>query len=355
MQGNRVQRGYSTYLDLLRLLAALAVFLGHASFPEFTRHAFRLPDQLPHEAVIVFFVLSGYVISYVAHERETRPGDYLVSRAARIYSVAIPALIITLAIDLWLIRAGAELEFVRPYQIAEPWKYLPVFLTFTTDIWFLEENALSNVPYWSLCYEVWYYLAFAALFFLRGRPRVVALGVVAAITGPRLWLLFPVWLTGAAVYALHTRRRRPGVAVSRFLFAVSLLALTAFWASGADARLDGAVNTLSGGWALAYLRYSQFFLGDWITATLLALNFYAAGLAELRFGAVAAPIRWAAGLSFTLYLVHFPLLELYASFGFPPGVLIGIVPLTAILLGLVTERQKEPVRSALRRLLPRPA
>lgn len=119
-QGDRVQRGYSTYLDLLRLLAALAVFLGHASFPEFTGHTIRMPDQLPHEAVIVFFVLSGYVISYVAQEREARAGSFFVSRAARIYSVAIPALIITLVVDLGLIGRGTELEFVRPYQIAEP-------------------------------------------------------------------------------------------------------------------------------------------------------------------------------------------------------------------------------------------
>lgn len=349
-----MQRGYSTYLDLLRLLAALAVFLGHASFPEFTGDAIRMPDQLPHEAVIVFFVLSGYVISYVAHTREARGPDYLVSRAARIYSVAVPALVITLAVDLWLIRTGTELEFVRPYQIAEWWKYTPVFATFTTDIWFLDENAFSNVPYWSLCYEVWYYLAFAALFFLRGRQRLAAFGVVAAITGPRLWLLFPVWLAGVGVYRLH-RRDGIGVGTARVMFAASLLALTAFWGTGADAWLDDWVNTQSGGWALAHLRYSRFFLGDWVTAALLALNFYAAGRAELQFGGAVAPIKWLAGFSFTLYLVHFPLLELYASFGVTPGILIGVVPVTALLIGLVTERQKEHVRSALRGLLPQPA
>lgn len=341
-------KGYSTFLDLLRLAAALAVFLGHASFRQFTHGGVRMPDQLPHEAVMVFFVLSGYVICYVAHERERRPADYLISRAARIYSVAVPALIITLAVDLWLLRTGGDLQFVRHYQIIEIWKYLPMFLTFTTDIWFFDENAFSNVPYWSLCYEVWYYLTFAALFFLRGRSRLAALAAVAAITGPRLWLLFPVWLSGAGVYMLH-RRGTAGVGASRLLFGVSLIGLAAFWGSGLDARLDHAADTLSGRWMVAHLRYSQFFLGDWLSASLLALNFYAARSAGLRFGAVAAPISWAAGFSFTLYLVHFPLLEFLGSFGLSTLPLIGGVLLGAVVIGLGTEHQKGQIRFMLRR------
>lgn len=49
----------------------------------------------PGEAVAVFFVLSGYFISYVISSAKENAEQYVVARMARIYSVAIPALVIT--------------------------------------------------------------------------------------------------------------------------------------------------------------------------------------------------------------------------------------------------------------------
>jgi len=347
-------KGHSTYLDLLRLAAALAVFFSHAAYQRFTHGALFVPKHLAHEAVVVFFVLSGYVICYVAHERETRSTDYLISRAARIYSVAIPALIITFLVDSWLIRSGGDIVSVRTYQITQVWKYLLIFLTFTTDIWFLGD-AFSNAPYWSLCYEVWYYISFASIFFLHGRTRLIAITVVLMIMGPRLWLLFPVWLVGAATYMLHRGGGNPGVGASRWLFAASLVALAALWGCGLDAKVDDLANALSNGWMVTHLRYSQFFVGDWMTGILLAINLYAARSADLRFGALARPIIWAAGYSFTLYLVHFPLLELFERFDLPAPVLLLTVLVGVFAAGQVTERQKDQIRTALRRLILRPA
>ncbi len=58
-----------------------------------------------HSAVVIFFVLSGYVISATL-----RPGgtalDYGIKRAARIYSVAIPAVLLTWGLDLLARRLG---------------------------------------------------------------------------------------------------------------------------------------------------------------------------------------------------------------------------------------------------------
>jgi peptidoglycan/LPS O-acetylase OafA/YrhL len=49
-----------------------------------------------HLAVMVFFVLSGCVIAYTTFQRH--PGDvqkYIIARLSRLYSVVIPALILT--------------------------------------------------------------------------------------------------------------------------------------------------------------------------------------------------------------------------------------------------------------------
>jgi peptidoglycan/LPS O-acetylase OafA/YrhL len=56
--------------------------------------------------------------------------------------------------------------------------------------------SFSNVPYWSLCYEFWYYVLFAVLTFTRGRKRLLWCCAVALLIGPKILLLAPVWATG---------------------------------------------------------------------------------------------------------------------------------------------------------------
>ena len=70
-----------------------------------------IPFHAGHSAVVIFFVLSGYVITYVASERETTLRDYALSRCARIYAVAVPTLLLTIVLDLFLWRS----EIIRTY------------------------------------------------------------------------------------------------------------------------------------------------------------------------------------------------------------------------------------------------
>lgn len=335
-----MSRAFSTYLNLLRLLAALAVFFSHAALRAFTGGAIWVPSVLGHKAVMLFFVLSGYVIAYVAHERERGLGVFVVSRTARIYSVAVPALAISFAVQLLLWHLGQPAPV---YQLTQPLKYLPVFLTFTGDAWFLNEDAFGNVPYWSLFYEVWYYAGFAALFYLRGRTRIIALVAVVLLTGPRIWLLAPLWGAGYLVYRLH-QRPGPGVRPARLLFAASLLAAAIVVVADPNTAINTWANSLTGGWMVAHLRYSRYVLGDLLTGSIVALNLYAARHADLSFGRLAGPIAWCASFTFALYLLHYPLLDLYSLLAPPTPVLIAAVLGTVLLLGLVTERQKDRLR-----------
>src|SRR3954471_10064213 len=98
-----MKRDVSAFLDLTRILAALTVFLGHLSFPQFGGQMLSAFGEQRHSAVIVFFVLSGFVIAWAA-ERDGSAREYTLNRAARIYSVALPALALSWAIDHLLLR-----------------------------------------------------------------------------------------------------------------------------------------------------------------------------------------------------------------------------------------------------------
>lgn len=332
---------FSAYLDLLRLAAACAVFLSHAVLPNLAPGSIWGPERLGHKAVILFFVLSGYVIAYVADARERGLGIFLVSRATRIYSVVLPALALSYGVEMLLWHLGKQASV---YQLTQPLKYLLVFVTFTGGSWFLREEAFGNVPYWSLYYEVWYYAAFAAARYLRGWPRIAALLAVALITGPRIWLLAPLWLGGCLIYRLH-RGPGPSRRTARVLFAASVAAAWFVVAQDPNGAINHWADTLSGGWIGAHLRYSQYALGDLLTGGVVAVNLYAARHAGLEFGRLAKPVTWCASFTFALYLMHYPLVLLFRALHLPLAVLIPAVLVSVLLLGQVTERQKGRVRT----------
>ncbi|HTC84425.1 MAG TPA: acyltransferase family protein, partial [Rhizomicrobium sp.] len=99
-----MKKELSVYLDILRVLAAAAVFLSHLSWLEISGGFLWQLQPYGHPAVIVFFVLSGYLIQYSVAARENRLADYAVARLGRLYSVVIPALILTYIFD----RIGAS-------------------------------------------------------------------------------------------------------------------------------------------------------------------------------------------------------------------------------------------------------
>jgi membrane-bound acyltransferase YfiQ involved in biofilm formation len=82
----RLPREFSTFLDLIRFSAAVIVFLGHLSDSRFGGEVLRPFLPLAKSAVIAFFVLSEYVVSWSA-TRERTATDFAVNRVARIYSV----------------------------------------------------------------------------------------------------------------------------------------------------------------------------------------------------------------------------------------------------------------------------
>ena len=96
----RVSPATSTFLDLLRIGAALFVFFHHcAQF--WTPRVFAVTAPVAHSAVIVFFVLSGYVISNSTLGKRRGPRQFIVARLSRLYSVVLPSLFLTFCLQMF--------------------------------------------------------------------------------------------------------------------------------------------------------------------------------------------------------------------------------------------------------------
>jgi peptidoglycan/LPS O-acetylase OafA/YrhL len=93
-----VNRETSIYLDLIRPLAAFTVLLSHVSYPNLLGQLDAMSGY-GVQAVSVFFVLSGFVIAHICESKERDAASYFGSRALRIYSVALPAIVATVCLD----------------------------------------------------------------------------------------------------------------------------------------------------------------------------------------------------------------------------------------------------------------
>ena len=216
-----MQSEKSDFLHLVRWLAATFVVIGHswliARYPS-TSPTFTFLASHAHAAVIVFFVLSGYVIAATTAKKAAvgySLRDYFLDRFSRIYSVVLPALLLTIALD-----TVGRLLFTA-YDAGLPqsdWLLrLLVNLFSLQGMWGLRIQFASNPPLWSIGYEVCYYALFGLLVW---RPRFwqAWVGLIALVMGPKILAYGLIWLMGVAVFRTGLRVPRP-IGVSALLLA----------------------------------------------------------------------------------------------------------------------------------------
>ena len=344
----------SIFLDLARFLAAYMVFLSHAAWSVHTGGLLWQIKGLGREAVDIFFVLSGFVICHVTRSRETTARSYAVNRLARIASVALPALAVTWVVDAIGMAARPEIYTGFCCDSVPAWWAFGRNLVFTGDLWSQHVSPGSNVPFWSLGYEAWYYLTFGLLLFLPRRVGIPAAVVALVVAGPGIAILFPLWLTGVAIYG-----RKVSAPVGWGLVAVGLVgAVLAMVFSEREGQIYDPFS-LEAGRLLDYGH--DYAMGISFAVFLVGFSAVSGRFAALL-GRIARPVRWLAGGTFALYLFHLPLLHFLAAvLPFPAAswqiwvIVFAGVPLAGLALAEVTERRKGVWRGWIDRLFGRGA
>jgi len=356
-----MNRPFSVYLDLVRFIAAFLVYLYHSN-QRFLSEAILPASNYGHSSVIVFFVLSGFVIAYVASTKETEFARFAASRISRVFSVAVPAILFTVLLDTFGRRLYPEIYSAYPYDQFILRALGSVLMA--NEVWFVSITSFSNVPYWSISYEWWYYVSFALVTFLpRKTGGMLMLGLMFLI-GPKLILLAPIWWLGVLLY--HCR-------------ALQNLSLGAAWSLAIGSTLGIAIfhqqdlSTTASNWLITIigeewhrqLTFSKFFLSDYLLGLLVFANF--AGMRILLGNkgaallAIERPVRYVAGFTFTLYLMHQPLFLFWGAVvrGNPSNpwywtVVTVLTFGTVTVVGHFTESKRYLLRDALLRLFNRP-
>jgi peptidoglycan/LPS O-acetylase OafA/YrhL len=319
-----------------------------------------LLSGMGHNAVVVFFVLSGYWVGgqglRAARRGRFSVKQYAISRLTRLWLVLLPALLLLVVVD----RVG--LHFFGDTQVyagdsayhgvapVDIWHRLqPMVLL--GNVVFLQTitvpTAGSNGALWSLAYEFYYYVAFAAAVVLvaartRHSSRLLAGAVLVGMSilyGWHVLQLAPAWIAGVAV-SVWSKSSRP-----RICQRLPTLTLTLFATAVCRALLPpGPVADLT----LAA-----------VVTVVLALTASSVPITAVAKTTVRG-LNWVGDFSFSLYVLHLPLLVLLgawsnATFGDraePDLVAFGLVAIAsatccgiAWAFSFVTERRTKDIRT----------
>ena len=338
----------SIYLDALRFGAAVIVLLAHVAHERFGNQAlgFHAPGG---DAVIVFFVLSGFVIAYVAETKENNLADFLSARFARLWSVLLPALVLTAAVELLCWRVDSSQR--------EVFKFLAT-ATFAGELWFSDQTPLLNAPAWTLSFELWYYLLFAAYIFV-GRWRWLWVSLAVLVCGPKILLLLPVWVLGVVTYRhLGIAQRAIPEWMGWLLFLAPVAIYAFFKVVGFDDILEARTGALIGPTAFEDLGAAQNFVWPYVVGLLAAANFIGLAVVEQRFARLAiitgGAIKGAASCTLSIYLFHFPLMALALVLSAPyldqPARAIFMVAFAltgSIFFGMIFEHRRHAMKNML--------
>ncbi len=307
-----MNRPFSVYLDLVRFSAALLVYMWHSN-QRFLTESILPASNYGHSSVIVFFVLSGFVIAFITDTKESTLADYSASRISRVFSVAIPAIVVTLLLD----AVGRTLyPAIYHYPFDQFLTRVAGSVLMANEVWLVSITSFSNVPYWSICYEWWYYVTFALVMFFPGRKGLIAAAVTMAVIGPKLILLAPVWWLGVLLYRWRALQSL-SLGSAWALVVLSAAGIVVFHRFDTMSLGEPWLEALIGPSLVYQLTFSKRFLADYLLGILVFANFAGMRVILATQGglllAVAAPVRFFANYTFTLYLLHQPLFLFWAA------------------------------------------
>jgi peptidoglycan/LPS O-acetylase OafA/YrhL len=272
-------------LDGLRGLAAIWVFLYHLSD---TGGPNRMLGQL---GVDLFFVLSGFVLSYVYADRLNSASDYrrfLHARLARIYPLHLVTLLATAAVVL--LWPGFAETYPRPELRFSADAFVAHLLL--VQNWAVVLPSSWNTPAWSLSAEWAAYLAFPILLVATRHarwPLALALASMAA-----LGLLLLAW--GASAGAMGS----PGM-LRMACGALSGCLVHRAWRSGL--RLSPLPTTLAAALLIAAAHLPGLDSLAPLAFPLLVL-LCAQGEGLLARLCATRPVVWLGAISYSIYLWH---------------------------------------------------
>ncbi|NVO86111.1 acyltransferase family protein [Hymenobacter terrestris] len=313
-------------LEAIRGAAAIYVVIHHmfgsTELKNVVPALIRAPFRFGQEAVITFFLMSGFVIYLATYKKvQLTFRDYFFKRFFRIYPVFLGTLIISVIINFLNGKAltrGDLVDFIGNVFMLQDTGDKPGIFVYP----FLHNHAL-----WSLSYEWWFYMLFLPIIWLLSLlrhhfnysgPSIYPVGAISLLAYAA-YLIFPnhmllivsylvLWWAGVACAEIYCRGEQFSFKALKHIY-LCLLCMTAATLIPLRQRFleEGPAFNVNGYPFIDFRHYL----------------FAVLSLAIIQFSSViknldlSAPLRWfsaLASISYGLYCVHFPVFLLALPF-----------------------------------------
>jgi peptidoglycan/LPS O-acetylase OafA/YrhL len=364
-------------LDVSRGLAALAVAVWHwqhfayqgtlepAHFDRSVQPFYgwlRLCYEQGYRGVDYFFLLSGFIFFWIYRDtiadRLISFRDFWILRLSRLYPLHIVTLL-AVAFLQWLYVSRNAFFFIYPDN--DPYHFL-LQLGFASQ-WDLQNSLSFNGPTWSVSIEILLYLVFFCLACSRRAGAGWCLAIALASAAAEALFPHPI-IRGAAMFFLggfvYAATRWISSKSRRWTNLVCLAAAASWTCLLVDGYLFAFGSLVAGSGPIGALlvRIFPYFILFPFTVCSLALI-------EIRKGPFLRKISWIGDITYSSYLLHFPLQLIFAlavsygvltaSFYLSPFALLLFFALLAALSYLTYRKFERPFQQFLRgKLISRP-
>lgn len=224
------QKEHFYWLDAIRFFAAFMVLFSHSRIPFFlawgdlpiedkntSTFIFYTLGRLGHEAVIIFFVLSGFLVGGVGFKRifsnNFNTSSYFIDRSVRILLPLISAILFFVIVSILL---GNHIDLI----------------TILGNLLSLQGVFVNNLvaPFWSLSYEVWFYIFIGAIGFVASQNDyqkklygfiIFSIVAIIFVSGLKAHYLL-IWLMGAVSYLSRPEK------FNKWIFSLSIIGFILF-------------------------------------------------------------------------------------------------------------------------------
>lgn len=253
-----------------------------------------------HEAVIVFFVLSGFLI----HLRQASPTfdfrkfkilSYLEKRVLRIYPTLLTSFLLCLGCD-YIIYVFTDNSFISVFSKYNLYSFISnIFLIPNDSVWGV------NFPMWSLKHEWFFYMLYPLLLWLAQKHIYYSLFVVFGLfisyifgfqiplVGSAAYTLM-VWSLGCFLAEIYQRKKLTLLKVLPYFMLLIIFYFFLYQKTSYYPLLDVTFGFVVMG-VLAYFITNKKNIVSWILTKM----------------------EWLGKFSFSLYLLHWPIFHLYRT------------------------------------------
>ncbi|MEY8716925.1 acyltransferase family protein [Francisella philomiragia] len=312
----RFDDNISKYLNSLRFLAAFMVMISHmfqifylnrigVSFTPLYIIPFRVMGSI---GVIIFFILSGFVM---LHSISVKDDIFLFIklRIARIVPPLWAAIFMSIIIYLFLfhLMGFTDLNSSDDLYSVRPSLYVPVESFLKALLLFPDMGLAINGPLWSIGFEWNCYLLLTLIFIFVRNRFLLALFLIATLfyyCNVRILGFFLIFSLGMFWYLIYYYLNKKAIFCLSFFCMFVSLVLILYLFTKEDILLINQISSIK-------TLFIELIVGIFISSIMFFLFSLRINFAK---SSLCRALSWNAEYSYSMYLIHFPILVIFAAF-----------------------------------------